>query len=118
MKVYHPFTLVKWIFLFGIVYIVPFGWEEFQAIEWETFQSVTWLGIVYVLICTTFLTYLFNIYALQIVPASMVGMYIYTQPVIATLLAVSLGKDALSSLKIMAAILIFVGVYLVSIRKS
>jgi len=67
-----------------------------------------------VVIAATFFTYLLNIYALQKVEASIVSIYIYTQPVIATIIAISLQKDVLSIEKIIAAVLIFAGVYLVS----
>lgn len=116
MSRYHPLTIIKWVFTFGLIYVLPFSWGEFQAIEWHTFTNSTWLGVAYVLLLTTCVTYLFNIYALQTLNASTVGAYIYTQPVIATIIAISLGKDALSSLKLLAAALIFTGVFLVSYR--
>ena len=117
MQKYHPFTLIKWIFLFGLIYVFPFGWQEFKQIEWHTFTFSVWLGVLYVVLATTFIAYLFNIYALQKVDASVVSTYIYTQPVIATSIAVLLGKDQLSSIKLIAAAFIFVGVYLVSKKR-
>ncbi len=114
MNNYHPFTVIKWVFLFGFLYVIPFGWHEFAMIEWHTFPQQIWMAVIYVIIATTFMTYLFNIYALEKVNASVVSAYIYTQPVIATTIAMLLGKDHLSLIKLGAAILIFAGVFLVS----
>jgi len=114
MKKYHPITLVKWIFTIGIFLVLPFGYEEVTMIDWSSFHIGIWIAVAYVLICTTFLTYLFNAYALNIVDASVVAIYIYLQPFIATIIALMFGKDELVVTKIVAGGLIFVGVYLVS----
>lgn len=117
MEKYHPFTILKWVFFFGFFFVLPFSYSEFLVIQWDAFLPTTWMGLVYVVFCATLLTYLFNIFALNRVNASIVGIYIYTQPIIASTIAIALGKDALSSLKILAAALIFMGVFLVS-RKT
>ena len=49
---------------------------------------------------------------------TLVAVFIYLQPVFATVFAISLGKDELSWVKISSAILIFTGVYLVTDKKS
>ncbi len=114
MQRYHAITIIKWVFFFGFFIVVPFGWSEFQQIEWHTFDATIWLSVLYVLIGATFFTYLLNVYALQTLNASVVSTYIYTQPVIATTIAIALGKDSLSLEKVLAAMAIFVGVFLVS----
>jgi drug/metabolite transporter (DMT)-like permease len=47
-----------------------------------------------------------------------VAVFIYLQPLFATIFAVSLGKDDLSLVKLISAVLIFIGVYLVTQKKS
>jgi drug/metabolite transporter (DMT)-like permease len=69
-------------------------------------------------VATTFLAYLLNTYALKALSSSVVSMYIYFQPFLATLFAVILGKDSLTTIKIISAILIITGVYLVSRRSA
>ncbi len=64
------------------------------------------------------LAYLFNIYGLAELSPSVVSIYIYSQPLIASIMAIALQKDELSYEKIIAAIFIFTGVYLVSSKKS
>lgn len=114
MQRYHPLTVIMWVFLAGLIFVLPVGYTELTQVQWHTFTPFIWLCVVFIVVATTFLTYLLNIYALQKVSPSVVGIYIYSQPLIATILAVGLGKDTLTSLKIIAAALIFVGVYLVS----
>lgn len=117
MAKYDPFTVLKWVFGIGLPMVWVVGFQEFSVIEWESFPTGIWAALGYIVIGTTFLTYLLNMFALKRVNPSLVGIYIYTQPIIAAVIAVSLGKESLNPTKIVAAILIFIGVYLVS-RKS
>lgn len=114
MQKYHTVTVMKWIFLFGFVYILPFSIRDFIKTDWNSFDNNTWLAIAFVVIATTFLAYLLNTYALKALSSSVVSMYIYLQPFLATLFAVLLGKDYLSPIKIASAVCIISGVYLVS----
>ena len=114
MKKYNPFTVVKWVFLFGTIFVLPFGFGELTEVKWETFDTHIWLAVAYVLLFTTFLAYLFNAYALKTVNPSVVSIYIYLQPLLATMIALIFAKDNLGGIKIISGVLIFIGVYLVS----
>lgn len=114
MKKYHPLTVIKWVFFFGLFPVLVFGYNQFNEIMWSTFTTQTWLVVAFVIICTTFLAYLLNMLALREVHSSVVGAYIYLQPILATLISISLGKDEITFEKILSALLIFSGVYLVS----
>ncbi len=114
MKKYHPITIIKWVFTFGLIYVTPFGIEEFRAVAWDSLPGEIWLGIVYVVVGTTFMAYLLNMVALRQANPSIVGIYIYLQPLLASLIAIYYGKDQLTPIKILAMIIIFLGVYLVS----
>ncbi|MBR9833276.1 DMT family transporter [bacterium] len=114
MKKYEPLTVIKWVFLFGFLFVFPFGFNQFKAIEWSTFTTNTWLAFSFVVVATTFFAYLFNIYALKSVNPSVVSIYIYSQPIVATMVTLFIGQDELNFLKLFSALLIFVGVYLVS----
>ncbi|MCB9360568.1 MAG: DMT family transporter [Flavobacteriales bacterium] len=114
MSKYKPITVIKWVFTFGFIYVIPFGFTQFNAIEWNSFGSDIWSKFLFVIIGTTFLAYLFNIYGLKKLSPSTVSTYIYLQPVIAAFFAISVGKDSFTWIKLIAAILIFTGVYLVS----
>lgn len=114
MHKYHPLTVIKWVFFFGLIPVVVFGYNQFSQIEWQTFTTQAWLGLAFIVTCTTFFAYLLNMLALRQVHSSIVGAYIYLQPIVATIISISLGKDNLTNEKILSAILIFAGVYLVS----
>ncbi len=118
MKKYQPLFVIKWVFLFGMLFVLPFGWQEFLAIQWQTFPPDVIWKTIYIVVGVTFITYLFNMFALKHLHASVVSIYIYVQPVIAALHAISLGKDQLTPIMIGSSILIFSGVFLVSRNKG
>lgn len=114
---YHPFTFMKWLFTLGIFLVLPFGYLEFTEIDFSNLPSEAILSIIFVVVGTTFCTYLFNIFALTQLKASTLSAFVYVQPLIGILYATATGKDSLTTLKILAACLVLVGVYLAS-RKS
>ena len=118
MKKYKPLTVIKWVFTFGAIFVIPFGFQQFSEIQWETFPQDIWLKFSFVVLGTTFLAYLLNIYGLKKMNPSTVATYIYLQPLLAAIFAIWAGKDSLDWIKIVAGILIFSGVYLVSKTKS
>lgn len=111
---YHPFTFIKWLFLFGLIIILPFGYTEAVEIQWHTFTPYIWFSVIFVVVGATFGTYALNPLALKSLKASTVGVFIYLQPVIAGIFAIFMGIDNVSPVKIIAMALIFGGVYLVS----
>ncbi len=118
MDKYNAFTFVKWIYTFGFLMVLPFGWSEFDAVNWTIIPTDIYWKIGFVVIFSTFLTYLLNLISMRELKPTTVAVFIYLQPVFATIFAISLGKDALSWIKIGSAILIFAGVYLVTQKKS
>jgi len=116
MRKYHPITVIKWVFLFGLFMVFPFGYEQFSEIRWSAFPTHIIWATIYVVIGLSFLAYLFNSLALKYVSPSVVSIYIYLQPIFATIFAISLGKDHLDWIKMFSASLICVGVYLVSAK--
>lgn len=118
MDKYNAFTFVKWIYTFGFLMVLPFGWSEFETVNWAVIPNDIYLKIGFVVIFSTFLTYLLNLISMRELKPTTVAVFIYLQPVFATIFAISLGKDDLSWIKIGSAILIFAGVYLVTQKKS
>jgi len=114
MNKYKPLTVIKWVFLFGYLVVFPVGWTEFTEIQWSTMPVKIIWEIIYVIIGTTFLAYLLNIYALKIVSPTTASSYIYLQPVLASIFAIWFGADNITVIKVFAALMIFAGVYLVS----
>ncbi|MBT8245987.1 MAG: DMT family transporter [Winogradskyella sp.] len=111
---YHPFTFIKWLFLFGLIFVTPFGYSELSSVEWQSFTPYISFSVAFVVIGATFLTYLLNPWAISKLKASTVGIFIYLQPVIAGLFAILSGADFIDTIKISAMLLIFLGVYFVT----
>ena len=118
MDKYNAFTFVKWIYLFGFIMVLPFGWSQFQTVEWALVPMDICWKIGFVVVFSTFLTYLLNLLSMKELKPTTVAVFIYLQPLFATIFAISLGKDELSLVKIGSAVLIFVGVYLVTQKKN
>jgi drug/metabolite transporter (DMT)-like permease len=114
MKKYHPMTVIKWVFLLGLIPVVVLGWEQFQTIQWHTYTASIWIALAFVVVCVTFCAYLFNILALREVHSSVVGAYIYLQPIFAALLSAFFKYDTFDFMKLIAAGFIFSGVFLVA----
>mgnify|MGYP006130580971 FL=1 len=113
-KKYHPYTFIKWLFLFGTLFVLPFGYSELAAVNWSSFTPYIWFSIFFVIVCATFATYLLNPIALRKLSATTVSTFVYVQPIFAGIFAIMMGSDQLSIVKVVAASLIFLGVYLVS----
>jgi drug/metabolite transporter (DMT)-like permease len=118
MDKYNAFTFVKWIYTFGFIMVLPFGWNEFQAINWAIIPTEIYWKIGFVVVFSTFFTYLLNLLSMRELKPTTVAVFIYLQPLFATIIAVSFGRDDLSLVKLLSAVLIFTGVYLVTQKTS
>ena len=110
-------TFIKWLFLFGTFLVLPFGFSQLSEVDWSSFSPYIFFEAGFVIVGATFATYLLNPLALRELKASTVTTFLYLQPVIAGIFAVIVGSDSLDIVKIVAAILIFAGVYLVTLNK-
>jgi drug/metabolite transporter (DMT)-like permease len=117
MEKYNPFNFAKWIYLVGFVMVLPFGWPQFEAVDWALMPMDIYWKIGFVVVFSTFMTYMLNLLSMKELKPTTVAVFVYLQPVFATIFAISLGKDELTLVKIVSAILIFTGVYLVTQKK-
>ena len=113
---YNPVTVMFYVFSFGLLFVFPFGYNNLIAVEWRIIPINIYFEIIFVVVCTTFIAYLLNSAALSRLSPTTVSIYIYLQPIFATLFAIYWGVDNLDLQKITATIFIFLGVYLVSVR--
>ena len=118
MRKYSPFIIIKWVSVIGAVFVVPIGFQQVQEIQWSGFTGKVWASFFYVVIGTTFLAYLLNISALRYASPSVVSVYIYSQPLIASIIALAIGTDSFNFPKVIGGLLIIIGVYLVSLYRS
>lgn len=114
MKKYDPVTVIRWSFTFGLVMVLPFGLIQWQDINWN-FESKHYWEIGFIVLATTFFTYLLTVYSLGKVSPTIVSAYIYIQPALATLIAVLTGEEELETFVVVYGLMIFLGVFLVSI---
>ena len=114
VKKYNPIVFIKWLYLFGLIFVIPFGYNELTAVVWQEIPTNIYWNISFVLLFTTCITYLFNLYGLSKLKPTTVSVFIYLQPVIATIYALIVGSDSLNFVKLCATLLIFLGVYLVT----
>ncbi len=114
---YNPVMVLRMVFTIGFVLILPFCYTQFLEIEWQSYTQAAWLNLVSIVVAGTFLAYLLNIYGLKILGASVAGAYIYSQPILAAIIAMLFLGEELTPYKIGAALLIAAGVFLATKKK-
>ena len=118
MAKYSPLTVMKWVFLFGLIYVTPFTLPLLLASDFGAIPPNIWMSIIYVVVFTTVLAYFLNNYSLKTISPTMNSAYIYLQPLLATVVALTVGRDRLTYVEVLAAVSIFIGVYFVNFRKE
>jgi drug/metabolite transporter (DMT)-like permease len=118
MKEYGPLQVMRWVFTFGFIMILPFGWGQFISIDWSGFEWTHIASLGFIVIFGTFLAYVFNVYGLRWLGAGVTGSYIYTQPIFAAIVAMFVLNERLTVKMVVAGMLIFLGVYLVGKKQS
>jgi len=118
MAKYHPLTVMKWVFTFGFVLITPFTLHLVLIADFRIIPTNIWLSIGFVVLFTTVIAYFLNNFSLKVISPTVNSAYIYFQPFLATFVAISFGKDVLTWPEIVAALLIFTGVYFVNFNHS
>ncbi|MEM7372522.1 MAG: DMT family transporter [Bacteroidota bacterium] len=118
MLKYHFITVMKWALLFGACINIPLGIPDLMIVDWPGLSTQAIWGIVFIVLLVTMGAYSLNSWALQQLPSSAVGIYIYLQPVIVACLAFFLNRGGMTGDKLGYMLLVFVGVYLVTYRKK
>ncbi|MCX8080277.1 MAG: DMT family transporter [Bacteroidia bacterium] len=113
---HHPVWVMKWLFVFGFMIYAPFTFYQTLHVNYAAFTPMAWFALFFVVVMTTFFAYLFNLYGLKIHTPETVSAYIYLQPLLAGIIAVAMGKDHLTPVKIMSGILIILGLYLINLK--
>lgn len=116
MERYDSFTVMKWVFLYGLIIVLPFTLPTFARSSFSIIPVNIWFSVMFVVFGATIIAYFLNNYSLKTVSASVNGIYIYLQPLIASVVAILFGKDTLSLTDIISAVMIMTGVWLVTRR--
>ena len=93
----------------------PITIHKFSQVEWLSlpiYDAV--LPMVYVVVGTTFFTYLLNAYALTKLKASTVSSFVYMQPIVGIVYALTTNNDTLTLTNVIGMLMIFLGIYLVT----
>jgi drug/metabolite transporter (DMT)-like permease len=117
MTKYPPVQVLKWVFFYGFIFILPFSIKPFIQTSFANFSMSTVCSIIYVVVATTYIAYRLNGFALSRVNPTVVSIYLYLQPVVAMLASIALGIESMNVKKSMAAALILVSILFVSIEK-
>lgn len=115
---YSVVTFMKWIFLFSACVSTPFSIKGLIATDWAAIPSVQYAELAYLVICATFISYFLIPVAQKRIRPTLVSMYSYVQPIIAIMVSIAIGMDELSWQKILAAMMVFGGVIIVSYSRS
>jgi len=115
---YNPVTFMKWIFLFALVATLPFAAHDIVTYNYAAAPASMYWELGYLIFMATFVAYFLIPVAQQRIRPTLVSMYSYVQPIIAAVIAVALGTDRLSWMKIVATLLVFVGVWVVNNSKK
>jgi drug/metabolite transporter (DMT)-like permease len=115
---YHPITVMKWVFTFGMLTNIPAGYHQWSTMDWSSISLIAWLEISFVVVGATYLGYLLITFGLRRLSPTIVSTYTYTQPVIAAYLATLMGQDHIDLVMVVSALLIFSGVFVVSFQKK
>lgn len=118
IRKYSLVTLMKWMFLSATVVALPGSVSSLAATDWTAISAVEWSGIGYVVVCATYLAYICVMMGQKSLRPTLVGMYNYVQPIVATITGICLGLDRFTPVKGLAIALIFSGVWLVTISKA
>ena len=118
IRKYSLLTLMKWMFLSAAVVALPGSVSLLADTDWAAISAVEWSGIGYVVVCGTYLAYICVMIGQKSLRPTLVGMYNYVQPIVATITGICLGLDQFTPVKGLAIVLIFSGVWLVTISKA
>lgn len=115
---YSSVTIMKWMFIYASICFIPFSYGDVAAINFSEVTPKVYAGIGFVVLGATFLSYLFVMTGQKSLRPTLVSMYNYVQPIVASFIAVAVGMDTFGWGKAGAIMLVFVGVYVVTQSKS
>lgn len=111
---YSVVTFMKWIFLFSTMMSLPLSFREVFSFSWTQIPSAQMWELAYLIVLATFVSYFLIPFGQKRIRPTLVSMYSYIQPIIATLISIIIGMDILTWQKILAAFMVFAGVFIVS----
>lgn len=115
---YSAITVMKWMFLFGTIMCFPFCRQSMIDTDFTLLTANTYWRTAFVVVLGTFFTYMLIPIGQKALRPTTFSMYNYLQPVVASMVAVSIGMDTFGLEKAVSGVLVFAGVYIVTQSKS
>lgn len=115
---YSVVTFMKWIFLFAFIMALPFGIGGIIAAPWTEIPGKWYAELAFLVVMATFVTYYLIPFGQKIIRPTLVSLYNYVQPIVAIGVSIALGMDSLTLPKVVATVMVFGGVYIVSRSRS
>ena len=115
---YHVITLMKWMFTYAAICFIPFSYHDFAVTDLTAFPLRVWAEAGYVIFFGTYVAYILMLVGQKALRPTVVSMYNYMQPVVGSSVSVAVGMATFGWVKAVAAVCIFVGVYIVTQSKS
>lgn len=115
---YSVITFMKWIFLFSLLVSLPFSFDNLLTVNYMALPVDIILDILFTVIVSTFIAYIFIPVAQKNIRPTIISMYAYLQPMIAAAVGTYLGMNHFSWLRLICAVMVFAGVWVVQTSKS
>ena len=115
---YSVVTYMKWIFLFSFLISMPFAGKELTTFDYTSLTGILVIDLLILVVCATFMSYFLISFGQKFVRPTMVSLYSYMQPIMAIAISIAVGMDTLTLPKVVAVMIVFGGVLLVSFSKS
>lgn len=115
---YSVFTLMKWMFTYAFICMLPFSYDDLLAAGWSELTTAEIGSLVFIVVGSTFFSYVLVVVGQKNLRPTVAGMYNYIQPIVACIVAIYLGMDSFNWVKGISILLIFGGVYMVTISRS
>jgi drug/metabolite transporter (DMT)-like permease len=115
---YTPVTQMKYVFLISAIVTVPIAWPELSAQPLYSAATFGWDGaleMAFIVLMATVLGYFLIPFAMKSLSATTVSIYTNLQPMVASFVAIMIGQDRMTWDKPVAAILVLLSAYIVTV---
>jgi len=115
---YSVVTLMKWLFLFSAIIVTMVTWPSVVAVDYASLPLKAWGEMLFIVFGGTFVSYIFFTGGQKLLRPTVVSMYNYVQPIVATVLSVAMGVGTFGVGKVISMAMVFAGVYIVTHAKN
>jgi len=111
---YPVVTFMKWMFLSALLISLPFSFTDLLHTDYASIPGNVFAEIAFLIVFATFVAYFLIPVGQKNIRPTLVSMYSYLQPIVASVVAVIIGMDVLNWQKVIATVLVIAGVLIVN----